>query len=101
MYDGDIADCLVEQGFDRRDATLFIKAFVETISHYLGNGEAVKIHGLGTFCVRDHAPRVSRDVRSGEWFVVEAYKYVFFIPSKKLKEVVASHKGKGNKRLHI
>lgn len=95
MYGRDVVNCLVKKGFDRQDMVLFVKAFVDIISQYLGNGESVKIYGLGTFCVRDHAPRVSHDVRDGEYFVVKAHKYVFFIPSKILKELLANYKGKG------
>ncbi len=49
-----------------REVELFVNAIFETIAAGLARGERVELRGFGIFTVKEYAPRVGRNQRTGE-----------------------------------
>ena len=60
------------------------------IGHALATGENVSIKNFGSFTVKKHAERISRNPRTGEPITVPAHNAVYFKPFSALKEGVNS-----------
>ena len=78
-----------EIGLPRRDASMLVDLVIETIAERLEAGEAVKISGFGSFGLRDKAPRIGRNPRTGEEAAVTARRVVSFSASVILKRRIA------------
>lgn len=61
-----------------------VDAAVQRIVSYLQSGEEVRIHGLGTFSVKETAERAGRNPATGEPITVPAGRKVKFKPAKGL-----------------
>ena len=70
------------------DAKKVIKAFAETVTEALAQGDNLALIGFGTFEVRDRAARKGRNPRTGEEVQIPASKLPAFRPGKSLKEAV-------------
>ena len=69
----------------KKDAELALKAFIESVSETLENGDKVQLVGFGTFETRVRAEREGRNPRTKE---VPASIAPVFKPGKELKERV-------------
>lgn len=62
----DLADIIKQQvGLSRSDSSSIIESIMEHILVSATSGENVKISGFGTFVVRDKAPRIGRNPKTG------------------------------------
>ena len=75
-------------GASKKDAAMWLEAFVEMMTAQLKKGEKINITGLGIFKVADRKAREGRNPRTGEVIQIKASKKVRFTPSKVLKESV-------------
>ena len=75
-------------GQSKKDAAMYLEAFVETLTGLLRKGEKINITGLGIFKVADRKAREGRNPRTGETIQIPASKKLRFTPSKVLKEAV-------------
>ena len=78
-----------EAGIRRRDATELVDTPIEAICARLVAGEAVRVHGFGTFDLRDKRARLGRNPRTGEEADIAPRRVVVFRPSRILKRRVA------------
>ena len=69
-------------------AERFLDALMESIVEGLQTDKQVKIKGLGTFAVKQVAPRRSVNISTGEAFVIEGYNKLTFNTESTLKENV-------------
>lgn len=65
-----------------------IKAFIDTITQALTNGESVSLVGFGTFSVKDRAARTGRNPATGESIEIAAAKVPGFKAGAGLKAAV-------------
>ena len=72
----------------KKDAELALKAFIESVSETLENGDKVQLVGFGTFETRVRAEREGRNPRSGEVMNIPASKAPKFKAGKALKDIV-------------
>lgn len=72
-------------GMSVAEAERHLARMLEVIGAALGEGEAVKLTGFGTFEVRTRAPRQGRNPKTGRLYPVGARRVVVFTPSLKLK----------------
>ena len=77
-----------KSGLTKADTEKSFKAFVQTISEQMGNGEQITLIGFGTFLVRDRKARTGRNPRTGETIQIAASKVPAFKAGKALKDAV-------------
>ena len=70
----------------KKEAEMFLNAFVEVVTEALTKGEKVEIRGFGTFMMKERAPRIARNPRTGKKIKVPAKLSPAFKPGKELKE---------------
>ena len=72
---------LYERDVERIVATIF-----DEISSALANGDRVELRGFGAFSVKERAPRIGRNPRSGEAVNVPRKFVPFFKAGKDLRD---------------
>lgn len=72
----------------KKDAELALKAFIESVSETLENGDKVQLVGFGTFETRVRAEREGRNPRTKEVIQIPASKAPVFKAGKEFKERV-------------
>lgn len=65
-----------------------LKAFTETVTEELKNGEKIQLVGFGTFEVAERGEREGRNPRTGETMKIAASKAPKFKAGKALKDAV-------------
>lgn len=79
---------LSKKGYTKRDSSLIIDDFIETLQEAIIDSGAVMFRGFGSFEVRERAAKDSVSPRTGERIVVPAYRSVHFSAGKNLKRFV-------------
>ncbi len=78
-------------GLLHKDVDQVLGTVIEEIQAQLVAGESVKLQGLGTFEVKNRAPRKARDIGKGDVIEVAARRTPGFKVSGLLRQRVASH----------
>lgn len=66
------------------DASAMLDCVTERLGNAIENGDRVEIRGLGTFQARLHAPKTTRNPRTGETMHLPGRRVVLFRPSPEL-----------------
>ncbi len=83
----------MQAGLTKTQADAAIKAFVETVTEALKEGDKISLKGFGTFEVRERNERTARNPRTGETIIVPATTIPAFKASSALKkELKVPHK---------
>lgn len=72
----------------QKDNELALKAFIESITEALANGDKVSLVGFGNFEVRERAARTGINPKTKEAIQIEASKAPAFKAGKEFKEKV-------------
>lgn len=72
----------------KKDATLALETFMDTVKSTLKKGDQLALSGFGTFKIRVSKARIGRNPKTGESINIPERKKVVFRPSKELKEIV-------------
>ncbi len=84
-----LANAIHEQiGYSKQVASDIVDAFFERLKDALLAEEDVKLVQFGTFKVRQKAPRIGRNPRSGKSIEITRRSMVSFKPSKLLRDKV-------------
>lgn len=84
-----LANAINDQiGFSKQVASTIVDAFFDRLKAALLAEEEVKVVQFGTFKVRQKAPRIGRNPRSGESMEITRRSMVSFKPSKLLRDRV-------------
>lgn len=75
-------------GLTKVDAEKAYKAFVETLTEALKNGEKVQLVGFGTFELGERAAREGRNPQTGETIQIAASKSPRFKAGKAFKDAI-------------
>lgn len=81
----------------KRDINAALDATLSTIADSLRTGDKVTLVGFGTFQVKERAPRVGRNPRTGQPMTIEARRAATFTPGKALNESLGGEEKKGGK----
>jgi len=73
---------------NKKEAKEVVEVILKSIKEGLSKGNRLEIRGLGTFIVKDRAPRKGRIISTGKTVSIPARKVVVFIPGKILKKMV-------------
>ncbi|MBU0967948.1 MAG: integration host factor subunit alpha [Proteobacteria bacterium] len=77
-------------GISQRSAGELVDLVFSTLKQTLLNEESVKIVQFGTFTVRNKAPRMGRNPRTGETMEIAKRSMVSFKASKSLRQKINS-----------
>ncbi|MDE1457072.1 DNA-binding protein HU 1 [Bacillus licheniformis] len=72
----------------KKDVELVVDSTFDVITSALKDGEKVKVHGFGSFEVRERAARKGRNPQSGEEIEIPATKAPAFKAAKALKDAI-------------
>lgn len=72
----------------KRDAQNVLDALINTVQTAVQNGDTVSLVGFGSFSPRKRAPRVARNLQTGETLNVPARTVPVFKAGKKFKDAV-------------
>ncbi len=87
MTKSELVAALAEKaGIRKKDAEACLNAFIEVVTETLKKGDKVEIRGFGSFLMKERAPRVARNPKTGEKVEVPAKLVPAFKPGKDLKE---------------
>ncbi len=67
------------------EVELLVNAIFETIAAGLARGDRIELRGFGSFTVKDYAPRIGRNPRTGEAVQVPAKRHPNFKSGKELR----------------
>ena len=75
-----------EVGLSRSESAQLVESVLGEISDTLAQGESVKISSFGSFAVRDKAPRIGRNLKTGEEVTISSRRVLVFRASHVLKD---------------
>ncbi len=78
-----------EVGLSRNESSALVEQVLGHVSDALAAGETVKISSFGTFSVRDKAPRMGRNPKTGEEVPITPRRVLSFRPSHLMKARVS------------
>jgi len=84
---GLIREIAERTGMRLKDSEFFLNAFTDVVAEALENGEKVEIRNFGVFMMKERAPRVARNPRTGKAVKVPAKLVPYFKPGKELKKL--------------
>ena len=84
-----------EVGLSRSESASLVESVLEEISETLATGEAVKISSFGSFSVREKAPRVGRNLKTGEEVTISPRRVLVFRASHVLKDRINGNSASG------
>lgn len=69
----------------RQDAEKIVETIFNGIKESLIRGDRVELRGLGTFGVKTRAPRLARNLKTGQSIPLPPRRVPFFRPGRELK----------------
>lgn len=78
----------IKTGLTQQDVALVVNAMLDEVRMQLSNDGKVKLQGVGTFEVKIRAPRVARNIGSGELLAIPRQKVPHFRAAPSLKELL-------------
>ena len=82
----DLSEAVYQKvGFSRSESARLVGQVLGEMGNALVRGEAVKLHGFGTFTLRSKGERVGRNPRTGVEVPIEKRRVMVFKPSNVLK----------------
>lgn len=75
---------------NKRDAEVMVQTVLDSIIESLQSGDKVELRGFGSFRLRERAPRVGRNPKTGEKVNVPSKRVPYFKPGKDLKSLINS-----------
>jgi len=89
MIKTDLADYIYEKvGLSKKEAVEVVEVLFQTVMETLSTGESIKLHGFGTFSVRDKKARRGRNPKTGVEVEISARRVVTFKPSVEFRQMV-------------
>jgi integration host factor subunit alpha len=78
-------------GLSRNESSQMVEDILEEICSALSRGETVKLSSFGTFSVRNKAPRMGRNPKTGREVPIAPRRVLVFRPSHVLKSMINGH----------
>jgi len=75
---------------NKRDAEVMVQTVLDSIIESLQGGDKVELRGFGSFRLRERAPRIGRNPKTGEKVSVPSKRVPYFKPGKDLKALINS-----------
>ena len=84
-----IAMVAEKTGFTKRDNERVMDAVFQTLGEILADGERLVVRDFGTFGVKQRAPRMARNPRTGQVIPLPGVRVVALKPAQVLKDRLA------------
>jgi len=78
-------------GLSRSESSQMVEDILEEVCAALARGETVKLSSFGTFSVRQKAPRLGRNPKTGCEVPIAPRRVLVFRPSHVLKSMINGH----------
>lgn len=89
MTKSDIVDRIaLGTGLTKLETEAVVDGFLKTVVEALARDEHVEIRGFGTFRVKERAPRIGRNPRTGETVSLEGQYVPHFKVSREMRQLV-------------
>src|SRR5437763_1026920 len=89
MTKSDIVDRIAQgTGLTKLETEAVVDGFLKTVVEALCSNEHVELRGFGTFRIKERAPRVGRNPRTGESVDLEGQFVPHFKVSRELRQLV-------------
>lgn len=88
LKDVDFIERLSKKGYTKHDAKIISKDFTDVIMESLANGDELRLHGFGTFSIKEVKEHEVVQVQTKERVMVPAYSVPKFTPGKVFKRAV-------------
>lgn len=89
MTKSDIIDRVADgTGLTKLETEAVIDGFLKTVAEALCRKEPVEIRGFGTYRVKERAPRIGRNPRTGEFVDLDGQFVPHFKVSRDLRDLV-------------
>lgn len=88
MTKSELVEKLVDRAIPRSMAMDVVEKTISIMAETLSNGESIYFRGLGTFKVREVAPKVARNISKGTVIEVPAHKTVKLILGNQIKNAL-------------
>lgn len=75
---------------NKKDAEVMVQTVLDSIIESLQGGDKVELRGFGSFRLRERAPRIGRNPKTGEKVNVPSKRVPYFKPGKDLKALINS-----------
>ncbi len=72
---------------DKRDVEEGSSVIIQHLTNSLYSKNRIELRGFGSFSLRKREARFSRNPKSGKSILVESKSYLYFRPSKYLKDI--------------
>ncbi|MBP5258451.1 MAG: integration host factor subunit beta [Prevotella sp.] len=91
MTKADIINKISEDtGISKKDVTVTVEAFMETIKNSMIDQNNIYLRGFGTFLVKHRAEKTARNISKNTTIVIPAHNFPTFKPSKSFVEKMKS-----------
>jgi integration host factor beta subunit len=89
MTKSDIVDRIAQgTGLTKLETEAVVDGFLKTVIEALSHDEHVEIRGFGTFRVKERAPRIGRNPRTGETVSLDNQFVPHFKVSRELRQLI-------------
>lgn len=89
MVKADLVERIFERtGFSKKEVAKAVDVLFEIIKEAVKRGEKVRVHGFGSFWVKDIASRRRKHPRTGQEIEIASRKAMVFKPSCSLKALL-------------
>jgi len=89
MNKTDLVNLIAEKSsFTKKDSSMALETFIESVEETLEKGEKVQLVGFGTFETRERAAKIGRNPRTKEKISIPAATVPVFKAGKEFKEKV-------------
>lgn len=89
MTKSDIIDRIAQgTGLTKLETEAVVDGFLKTVAEALSRDDHVELRGFGTFRVKERAPRLGRNPRTGEHVQLDAQFVPSFKVSRELRQMI-------------
>ena len=78
----------IEHDVSVKEAQFIVESILKLMTEALGRGENIELRGFGTFKIKQYAPYIGKNPRTGESVTVKSKKLPVFKPGKQLQRAV-------------
>lgn len=84
----DLVNMMAKKGYTKKDADMIIDDVFNLLAKIMAEGDAIRIHGFGTFEATDHKGRQSTNPQTQEPLYIPGHRVPKFTSGKTLRRYV-------------
>lgn len=101
MTKADIVDAIAQgTGLTKMETEAVVDGFLKTVADGLCRGETIELRNFGVFRVKERAPRIGRNPRTGEVVELDTQYVPHFKVSRELRQFVDREVKRGKEEIN-